>query len=75
LRFALWEGAVGAHDTVPGEIVVGGEDAADEARRSRVDVAEGADVAFGDRTDARDDPLAARLAADCGRRSGCIGEG
>lgn len=62
LRFALWERAVGAHDTVPGEIVVGGEDAADEARRGRFDVAEGADVAFGDRADTLDDSLGARLA-------------
>src|ERR1700756_5927015 len=61
LRVPLRQRAVRTNDPMPGEIVVGGEDAADEARRGWVDVAEGADVAFGDRANSRDDPLGAWL--------------
>ena len=55
LRLALGQAAVGSDDAVPGEIVDCGEDVADEARRVRIDVAVGADVALGDRADAFDD--------------------
>jgi hypothetical protein len=54
---------VGADDAVPGEIVSGRDDAADEARCARFDVAVGADVALRDRTDALDDSPASCVAA------------
>ena len=40
---------------MPGEIVNCGQDVAHEARRAGIDVAVGADVAFGDRADPLDD--------------------
>jgi hypothetical protein len=55
LWLSLRECSVGTDDAMPGEVVVGGEDASHEARGERVDVAEGADVARRDRADPLDD--------------------
>src|SRR5260221_610110 len=60
LRLPLGNCSVGAHDAVPGKIVIGREDTSDEAWGARVDVAVGANVALRDRADTLDHELGAR---------------
>src|SRR3954452_17905560 len=51
LPLSLGNRPVGADDAVPGKVVIGREDAPDQAGRACVDVAVGADVALRDRAD------------------------
>jgi hypothetical protein len=55
LRGASRQASVGANDSVPREIMVVGEDVADEARRARIDIAVGAHSSFRYRFHAGDD--------------------
>src|SRR5882757_9351709 len=60
LWLSLGNCSVGAHDAVPGKIVIGREDTRDEAWGARVDVAVGADVALRDRAYPLDHELGPR---------------
>jgi len=62
LRCALGQAAVRAHDAVPGNAMVPGEDEPDESWCSRIDVSEGAHESLRDGADAFGDPCRAGLA-------------